>query len=88
MGDQFTLADLNLATFIARLDGLALLGPWLVDRPNAKEWWSRIKSRPSYAEAEVGPSGEESETMNTEGMKVLGDFEEKRAEYIAQYGSK
>lgn len=88
MGDQFTLADLDLATFIARLDGLALLGPWLADRPNARKWWSRIKSRPSYAEAQVGPSGEESETMNTEGMKVLGAFEEKRAEYLAQYGSK
>jgi glutathione S-transferase len=88
MGDQFTLADLDLATFIARLDGLALLGPWLADRPNARKWWSRVKGRPSYAEARVGPSGEESETMNTEGTKVLGAFEKKRAEYVAQYGSK
>jgi glutathione S-transferase len=86
MGKQFTLADLELGTFIARLDGLMLVEPWLAERPNAQAWWQAVKSRPSYAEARVGPSGEEIEVMAIEGAKVVGDFKKKRAEYLAQYG--
>ena len=58
----------------------------LAERPNAQAWWQAVKSRPSYAEARVGPSGEEIEVMAIEGAKVVGDFEKKRAEYLAQYG--
>lgn len=86
MGEQFTLADLELATFIARLDGLTLVEPWLADRPNARAWWQAVKSRPSYIEARVGPSGEESETMGIEGANIVDTFLKKRAEYLAQYG--
>ena len=85
MGDQFTLADLNLAPFIARLDGLKLVEPWLVKRPNALRWWNAIKERSSYAEARVGPSADEIEAMATEGEKVAGDFKKKRNEYLAKY---
>lgn len=86
MGKQFTLADLELATFIARLDGLKLVEPWLADRPNAQAWWRAIKSRPSYSEARVGPSDEESENMGIEGAKIVENFQQKRAQYLAQYG--
>lgn len=86
MGDQFTLAEINLAPFIARLDGLQLVEPWLDGRPNAQKWWRSVQDRPSYIEARVGPSMDESETMKTEGAKFVGDFSRKRAEYLAQYG--
>ena len=85
MGRQFTLADLELATFIARLDGLTLVEPWLAERPHAGAWWQAVKDRPSYAEARVGPSGEEGESMGIEGARVAGDFMRKRAEYLARY---
>ena len=87
MGEQFTLADLNLAPFIARLDGLQLVEPWLEDRPLAQKWWQAVKARPSYAEGKVGPTSEESETMGIEGAKVVGDFKNKRAEYLSRYGT-
>ncbi|MCY4396353.1 MAG: glutathione S-transferase family protein [Rhodospirillaceae bacterium] len=87
MGRQFTLADLELATFIARLDGLTLLEPWIAERPNVQTWWRSVSSRPSYVEARVGPSGEEAETMGIEGARVVGEFQKKRAEYIARYGA-
>jgi glutathione S-transferase len=86
MGEQFTLADLNLAPFIARLDGLVLVDPWLEDKPHAQKWWQAIKDRPSYSEARVGPSADESEIMGIEGAKMIGDFMKMRAEYLSQYG--
>ncbi len=87
MGQQFTLADLELATFVARLDGLTLAEPCLAERPNARAWWQAVKERPSYAEARVGPSGEESEAMGVEGAMVVDDFMRKRAEYLARYAA-
>ncbi len=86
MGEQFTLADLNLAPFVARLGGLQLVEPWLQDRPLTQKWWQAIQARRSYIEARVGPSASETETMRIEGAKVFGDFEQKRAEYLAAYG--
>ena len=87
MGRQFTLADLELATFIARLDGLTLLEPWIAGRPHAQAWWQAVSNRPSYAEARIGPSGEEAESMGREGAKAVGEFKRKRAEYVARYGA-
>jgi len=86
MGDDFTLADLNLAPFVARLDGLKLVEPWLDNLPDTLRWWNAAKNRPSYKEARVGPSAEETEIMGIEGAKIVNDFEKKRAEYLAEYG--
>ena len=86
MGDQFTLADLNLAPFIARLDGLQLVEPWLEERHNARTWWQAVKSRPTYIEARLGPSADEVTTMAVEGSKFTEEFKSKRAEYLSQYG--
>ena len=85
MGNQFTLAEVNLAPFIARLDGLKLVDSWLKKRPHARIWWQAVKSRPSYSKARVGPSAEETETMAVEGAKIVDNFENKRAEYLAHY---
>ena len=86
MGDQFTLADLNLAPFVARLAGLKLVEPWLAELPQAQRWWEAVQNRPSYTEARVGPSADEIEIMGIEGAKIVNDFEKKRTDYIATYG--
>ena len=88
MGKEFTLADVNLAPFVARLDGLQLVEQWVQDKPNVQEWWQEIKDRPSYELGLVGPSSEEAETMGIEGAKVVDDFKRKRADYLSRYGSK
>ena len=88
MGDEFTLADVNLAPFVARLDGLQLVRPWIRERPYTQNWWRAVKERPSYGQGQVGPSSEEAETMGIEGAKVVGDFEKIRTEYLSRYGSK
>ena len=88
IGKKFTLADVNLAPFVARLDGLQLVEQWVQDKPNVQEWWQAIKDRPSYELGLVGPSSEEAETMGIEGAKVVDDFKRKRADYLSRYVSK
>ncbi len=70
MGDQFTLAEVCYAPFIARVDGLRILDVWLGDRPLARAWWKRLKERPSFIAADVGPSAAEREAYAREGEKI------------------
>lgn len=48
MGDQYTLAEINLAPYAARLEYMELLDIWIEDRPGIVAWWHRIKARPAY----------------------------------------
>jgi glutathione S-transferase len=86
MGDQFTLADLNLAPFIARLHGLKMTEAWLADAPNTQRWWQSVQSRPSYVQARVGPSKDEVTAMAQAGNRIQPAFEAKRAAYLKEYG--
>jgi glutathione S-transferase len=52
LGD-FSLADINLIPFVARLEYLDLLDIWIADRPFVQAWWARAKLRPSYRRAIV-----------------------------------
>ena len=47
-GDQFTLAEINLVPYVARLEYLNMLDIWTADRPNVDAWFRRIKARRSY----------------------------------------
>ncbi|MPZ57816.1 MAG: hypothetical protein GEU91_15225 [Rhizobiales bacterium] len=85
MGDAFTLAEVNLAPFIARLDGLRMLPVWLDERPRTRAWWARVQARPSYAQARVGPSADEAASYAREGAKVVDDLRRRRADYLVQY---
>lgn len=87
MGDDFTLADLNLAPFVARLDALMLLPVWLGERPHARTWWERMTARPTYQQANVGPAaGEEMETHAREGRKIAARAGEMLTDYLAGVG--
>ena len=88
MGDAFTLAEVNLAPFIARLDGLRMLPVWLDVRPRTRAWWERVQARPSYAQARVGPSVDEAAVYAREGAKVVDDLRRRRAAYLERYGGK
>jgi len=85
MGDQFTLAEINLAPFVARLDGLRMLPVWLDERPRTRAWWSALKTRPSYVAARVGPSGGEADVYAREGAKVVDDLRQRRTAYLARF---
>lgn len=71
MGEQFTLADLCYAPFVARMAGLQLLDVWLVDRPHSRGWWDRLRERPSFHRAGVGPSPDEKEIYREEGLMIV-----------------
>jgi glutathione S-transferase len=76
VADQFTLADIGLAPYVARLEYLNILELWLTDRRHVKEWWQRVTARPSFAAAIAGPlSTQERTAMNTTGTKLRPHIE-------------
>ena len=48
LGNQVTLADINLMPFVARLDYLGLLDAWTQNRPHVNAWWKRAQQWPSF----------------------------------------
>ena len=51
VGTSFTLGDINVMPFAARLHYLSLLDVWIADRPRVRAWWERARSRPSFSAA-------------------------------------
>ena len=47
-GDQYTLADINLMPYVARLVYLELAEVWIGDRPHVQAWWERVQELPSF----------------------------------------
>lgn len=74
LGQQVTLADINLMPLVARLSYLGLLGVWTYDRPLVNAWWTRAQKWPSF---KTGLSDLISETefaeMRTHGPKIADD---------------
>ena len=82
--DMFSLAEINLAPFVARLEYLMLLDPWIAERPVVTAWWRRLKDRPSYqSEVIESLTAEEIEEMQLAGTKIRPRIAEIRAEYLA-----
>lgn len=50
-GSQFSLGDVNVMPFAARLEYLGLLDLWLSERPNLQGWWARAKARRSFGKS-------------------------------------
>jgi glutathione S-transferase len=74
LGETFSLADLNMAPLIARLEAMQLLDIWLDGKKFVPAWWQRIKSRNSYRAAGVGPSvGDELDEYTREGSRYVDE---------------
>ena len=83
-GGMFSLAEINLAPFVARLEYLTLLDWWRSGRPAVNAWWSRVKERPSYQGEIIAPlSAEEVEEMQVSGAAIKLRVGEIREEYLA-----
>ncbi|MEM8936998.1 MAG: glutathione S-transferase family protein [Pseudomonadota bacterium] len=50
VGDDYTLADINMVPYVNRLDMLSMSGLWEEDRPHLARWWSQVKARPHFKE--------------------------------------
>jgi len=84
-GDRFTLGDINIMPFVARMEYLDLLEVWTGKRPNTMAWWSRAKARPSFVEAIAGKlTADEIAAMKTHGGKIRDRVAQRLAEYLSQ----
>lgn len=83
MGDQYTLAEINLATYIARLQYMNLLDVWTGERPAVNDWFARIQARPSY-QAEVVDWIREDEwaEMQEAGTRIRPKIDSFRRNYL------
>jgi glutathione S-transferase len=84
LGESYTLADIALMPFVARLEYLDLLDLWVANRPHTQAWWQRAKSRPSFASAIADAlTANEITEMRTSGSKIRNRVVERRAEYLS-----
>ena len=84
MGDAFTIADIVLAPYMARLDYLTLLEVWTGDRPGVAGWWARFGERESCRQQLSGRlTPEMIEPMNRFGAAIRERVAERRAEHLA-----
>lgn len=81
----YSLADINMMPYVARLDYLNMLDIWTEDRPLVKAWWARARTKPSFIKGIVEPLREkEEEEMSTSGAKIKDQIRAVRAEYLEQ----
>jgi glutathione S-transferase len=84
IGGDYTLADINLMPFVARLEYLGLLDLWIGERPHVQAWWLRAKARPGFVASipDVLSENEVAE-MHTAGARIRQRVGERRAEFLA-----
>lgn len=71
VGGGFSLAEVNLVPYVARLEYLDLLDVWMAERPGVLDWYRRIQDRPSYkAEVIDWIREEEWNEMQTAGARI------------------
>lgn len=87
VANAYSLADINLMPFVARLEKLDLLDIWLTERPNTRRWWAAAKSRPAYVKAiEDRLTPADNAAMKKFGGALRGRIAERLAEYRRTYG--
>lgn len=83
MGAQFTLADINVMPFVARLNYLNLLDVWTATRPEVLAWWSLAQQRPSFQFAVTEATlDEEVAAMHTHGSHIKEAIRQRRQEFL------
>ena len=81
VGTSFTLGDINVMPFAARLHYLNLIDVWIADRPRVIAWWERAQARPSFSAAIAAPlSQEQVEAMSSSGSRIRDQIATKHAD--------
>lgn len=81
----FSLGDINVMPFAARLHYLNLLDVWIADRPQVKAWWERARSRPSFSKAIAELlSQEQIQAMSSSGSRIRDRIVAKRDEIVGR----
>jgi len=75
LGDDPSLADINLMPYAARLDYLGLLDLWSSGRPHVERWWALAREWPSFKSGLRDLISEaEFAEMRTHGPKIRNDI--------------
>jgi glutathione S-transferase len=83
LGAEYSLADINMTPYVARLAYLNLLDLWLAERPLSRAWWDRVRSRPSYAVIADQLTQEDKAEMWQYGSAIRGRIAERLQQYRA-----
>jgi glutathione S-transferase len=83
VGADFSLGDINVIPFAARLHYLNLLDVWIGDRPRVRAWWQRAQLRPSFSTAIAELlSREQIEAMSASGTRIRDKIAAKHDEIV------
>jgi glutathione S-transferase len=85
VGTSFTLGDINVIPFAARLHYLNLLDVWIANRPLVRAWWERARLRPSFpaAIAEL-LSAEQIAAMSSSGSHIRDKVAAKHDQIVSR----
>ncbi len=82
-GDRFTLAEINLAPYLARLEYLDLIDVWTFSRPRVTAWFERLKARPSFQTEVVSwIRDDELQAMKQGGLRIKSKITDHRSTYL------
>jgi glutathione S-transferase len=88
VGMSFSLGDINVIPFVARLDYLQILDVWVVNRPRIRGWWERARNRSSFAGAIVKLlSPEQIGAMAGSGLRIRDQIAAKHADIVRRRAS-
>lgn len=83
LGEELTLADINMMPFVARIAYLNLLDLWIEERPATQAWWRRVQALPSFVASIPEKLGKEDfDAMATSGARLRERVAERREEYL------
>ncbi len=76
MGDQYSLVEIALGPFLARIQDLQILPIWMEGRPLTTDWWDRVQQRPSFVLAEVSVGSDDAVAYREAGNKYGSEIRE------------
>jgi glutathione S-transferase len=88
VGTTFTLGDINIIPFVARLDYLNLLDVWIAERSRVRAWWEHARSRSSFSAAIAKLlSPEQIEAMRSSGSRIRSAIAARYDEIVKRQGA-
>jgi glutathione S-transferase len=83
VGQNFSLADINVTPFAARLDYLTIIDVWIEERPLVAAWWQKAKARPSFSDAIAKLLKEDQiRAMAKSGSRIKSEIAAKRTQIV------
>jgi len=82
LGSEFSLADINMIPFVARVEYLNLIDLWMRDRARTQAWWRRCKERESFRVIDQPLTAEEKSLMWKHGSEIRDQVAARLKEHL------